>query len=170
MAIEVWRLIPHWPEYEASTFGRIRRVKATRGTRAGKILKLRPHDGYWKVMLRRNATPRMAWVHRLVALTFFGSPLDARMEVCHNDNDGQNNRLENLRWDTRANNSADRVAARTDIRGEKNPGAVLTEGHVRAVRKMLSQGIRKTLIARQYQVSPSTVGDIARHRTWRHVI
>lgn len=166
---EEWRGVPTWPEYEASSMGRVRRVKASRGTRAGKILKQRLCDGYFKVSLSRNAQPVSEWVHRLVALAFHGVPVDPSHEVCHNDNDGTNNQYRNLRWDTRASNSADRVANGTHIRGESNPGAKLTEDQVREIRSEIGRGRTQSSIALDFGISRATVGDIATQKAWRHL-
>lgn len=166
---EEWCAIPGWPEYEASSLGRVRRVKASRGTVAGKILKLRLHGGYYKVSLSRNAKPRVEWVHRLVALAFHGLPSDPSMEVAHGDNCGTNNTRGNLRWDTRAGNSADRVRHGTHIQGEANPGAKLTDDAVRQIRSALSGGRTRRSQAAAYGVSIGTIDDIAVGRSWRHV-
>lgn len=51
---------------------------------------------------------RAARVHRLVLEAFVG-PCPEGMEACHNDGNPANNRLENLRWDTRRNNILDAI-------------------------------------------------------------
>lgn len=47
-------------------------------------------------------------VHRLVLLVFVG-PCPDGMEACHGNDVPHDNRVENLRWDTRAANVADSV-------------------------------------------------------------
>lgn len=166
---EEWRSIPGWPEYEASSHGRIRRVKSSRGTRAGKLLKQTIDTGYFKVSLSRDAQPKRDWVHRLVAMAFHGVPSDPLMEVAHKDNDGQNNIPSNLRWATRADNSADRVGHGTHIRGEANPGAKLLEDQVIKIRAALVAGIKRRTLAEMFDVSLTAIDDIAVRRTWRHI-
>lgn len=67
---------------------------------------------YWTVSLSDFGKPRQSWtkrrVHLLVLETFVG-PRPHGMFGCHNDGDKDNNRLENLRWDTASNNSYDTV-------------------------------------------------------------
>lgn len=46
--------------------------------------------------------------HRAVLLAFIGPCLDG-MECCHNNGDPLDNRLENLRWDTRQANTIDKI-------------------------------------------------------------
>jgi predicted XRE-type DNA-binding protein len=47
--------------------------------------------------------------------------------------------------------------------------AKLTEGQVREIRRQLRMGVNQKTIATQYKVHQSTISDIARGRTWRHV-
>jgi hypothetical protein len=47
-------------------------------------------------------------VHRLMAIAFLGEPPPG-CEVCHNDGDGTNNVLSNIRWGTRSENILDSV-------------------------------------------------------------
>ena len=65
-------------------------------------------NGRLQVNLCRDG--QMSWrlVHRLVLEAFRGSCPDGH-ECCHYDDDPTNNRLENLRWDTRSENILDRV-------------------------------------------------------------
>ncbi|NVI27306.1 hypothetical protein G4D42_29600 [Burkholderia pseudomallei] len=166
---EIWKTIPGWPEYEASSHGRVRRVLPARGTRAGKILTPRHTCGYLKVSLSRNAKARTEWVHRLVALAFHGVPDDPLKEVAHGDNCGTNNVPTNLRWDTRAGNSADRVEHGTHIQGVANPGAKLNDAAVRTIRAELARGTARRVLAHRFAVGRATIDDIATRRSWRHV-
>lgn len=103
---EVWKDIPGWEGYyQASTLGNIRR--------AGKQVPLRPapygrdrkHLG---VSLWRNNRGKTMKVHRLVASTFLGH-CPQGYEVCHNDGNPRNNRVENLRYGTPSDNARDRL-------------------------------------------------------------
>ena len=112
--MEIWKDIPGYEgKYQASSLGRIRsldRQVGTPGLVGGKFMKgrvLRPgptKSGHLYVVLGHGApgTP----VHQLIARTFIGPRPDGT-EVCHNDGDPTNNRIENLRYDTRTNNILD---------------------------------------------------------------
>ena len=63
-------------------------------------------------------------------------------------------------------NMADKVAKRRQLSGERNGTAVLTEAQAMTV---LKDGRRTCDIAREYGVSPETVGHIRRGRTWKHL-
>lgn len=111
---EVWRPIPSYPGYEASDLGRIKSCERVivRATRFGEIRQpireriLKPgrfSDGREFVVLTGQKNRQ---VHRLVLEAFVG-PCPPGMEACHNDGDHTNNRLSNLRWDTRSSNMLD---------------------------------------------------------------
>lgn len=57
-------------------------------------------------------------------LTAFVGPCPDGMEGCHNDGDPHNNRLDNLRWDTRANNARDAIRHGTHPWLKKNGGRI----------------------------------------------
>jgi hypothetical protein len=121
--VEIWKPIPGHPYYEASTLGRIRsidRVIAHGGAKVpvrrlrGKVLKLavNPHGGHLQVNIDRKTFR----VPGLVMRTFVGE-CPPGLEVCHQIADTENNRLDNLRYDTRLSNRADMKKAR----GPQNP-------------------------------------------------
>jgi hypothetical protein len=102
--VERWALIPNWGGYySASDAGRIWSRYSER------VLKPYPRpEGHLLVDLRYNGARRVVRVHRLVLETFVG-PCPDGMEACHANGDPADNRLVNLRWDTRRSNNLDRV-------------------------------------------------------------
>ena len=107
---EIWKPIPNYPGYEVSNTGKVRSYRKREKGRGWFIADepqriLSPHkcNGYPFVMLAKNDPQR---IHRLVMLAFVG-PCPDGMEVCHNDGDPRNNNLDNLRYDTRKENSRD---------------------------------------------------------------
>ena len=96
--------------YEVSDLGRVKSLGRPycNGVRSFPPRILRPgpsNYGHMSVVLGRGNT-RM--VHTLV-LEAFVSPRPPGMDSCHNDGNPKNNRLDNLRWDTRSNNIRDGV-------------------------------------------------------------
>lgn len=89
-------------EYEVHPEGKVRRTTWKKGAKGGRILKPRLNPaGYFQVHLRRkNVT-----VHRLVALTFLGSPTGNAREVNHKNGIRTDNRRENLEWVTSSENN-----------------------------------------------------------------
>jgi hypothetical protein len=110
---ERWRPIPGHDGYEASDKGRVRsldRVVVRRSGRPmpvlGRILKSAPNRSGYPVVRLGGGNHKK--VHRLVLEAFVGA-CPPGMEGCHWDDDKLNNRLSNLRWDTRSANNHDRV-------------------------------------------------------------
>jgi hypothetical protein len=109
---EEWRPVVGHPGYEVSDRGRVRSVdrvvKTANGERHYKGQLLRPgpgNAGHLSVVLGKRKT-RM--VHQIVLEAFVG-PRPAGMDACHGIGGVKNNRLENLRWDTRTNNILEAV-------------------------------------------------------------
>lgn len=99
-----WRAIPKYPDYEVSALGDVRRH--------GRVLKLmEARSGHLAVTIYRVGGRRgnKVQVHRLVALAFHGQPADAGSVVRHMNGHPFDNRPENLRWGSHAENMADRV-------------------------------------------------------------
>jgi hypothetical protein len=172
---EVWKPIPFAPDYAASSYGRIRRETPGRSRLAsmaipGRILRPGP-QGEWNGSRRRylgvqivfNGKARKCSVHKAVAWAFHGPPPTARHVVAHNDGDGHNNRPENLRWATQAENLADRSVHGTHDRGERNVQSKLTEDDVRAIRL---SALPEKVLGLRYGVAATTVGRIRRRERW----
>lgn len=62
--------------------------------------------GHLTIRLRRNGEGKPFFVHRLVMAAFVG-PCPDGMVVCHNNGNGLDNRLDNLRYDTQSENMND---------------------------------------------------------------
>ena len=107
-----WRSIPGYEGfYEASSEGEIRSLP--REKTKGLVLSQRTHkNGRQHVSLSRDGLVKTHLVHRLVLAAFEGE-CPPGFEACHNDGDPGNNRIENLRYDTRSSNAKDAVQHRT---------------------------------------------------------
>lgn len=93
MSKEVWRPVPFAPEYEVSSFGRVK-------NEFGRILKGNIKHGYHYVNIRSLRDYR---VHRLVALVFIPNPNNLPI-VNHLDHNRLNNKVDNLEWCTQKDN------------------------------------------------------------------
>lgn len=85
---ELWGKIPGWDKYEASTYGRVRRV-------GRKVLKQRLAPMGSLVNLSQDGRRSVQVVHRVVALTFIGESTRLR-HYTWKDGNRSNNRLDNL--------------------------------------------------------------------------
>ena len=111
-------VVGHEGSYEVSDLGRVRSLDRTR-----------VYTSKWGTPMRRffpgrilfaSSTAKTGYsivhfgngqsglVHRLVLTAFVGPPPEGT-ECCHNDGNPQNNRLENLRWDTHQSNLLDQA-------------------------------------------------------------
>lgn len=157
---------PGDPRYGVTRDGRVFRIVRARFGRPVPA-ELRPWRtrGYPYVSLSGN---KKITVHQMVAETFLGPRADGR-EVAHGDGVRHHNAERNLRWDTRRGNFADKVAHGTDNRGEKHPLAKLRAGDVIAIRRRRGEGERSSDLAREFDVTPATICDITKGRSWTHV-
>lgn len=110
---ENWKPVPGYEDlYEVSSLGRVRslgRVDPLGRNVAPRVMKPAVRrDGYGAVALWRDGVKVQWLVHRLVLTAFVGE-CPPSLEGCHNDGNPRNNRLDNLRWDTRSENQLDRV-------------------------------------------------------------
>jgi len=109
---EQWADIPGWPNYQASSFGRIKSLHRViiispvrKKTIRERILKQSIADGYWYVGLRRDNFSHRKQTHRLVAFCFKENPLNLP-EVNHKDLNKLNNSIDNLEWVTTRENAS----------------------------------------------------------------
>ena len=138
--------------YEVSDRGRVRSVErfVSRGgapmhVRA-RILRChqRP-DLRTSVVMARDGINRNVFVHTLVLTAFMG-PRPSGQEACHWNGDASDNRLENLRWDTRSGNRRDMIRHGRDPKKSKTHcvrGHLLAEPNLKAA--ALKRGLRECL-------------------------
>lgn len=112
MSDEIWRAVPGYEgAYEVSSEGRVRsldRLDAAGARRRGRELSARRVNHTHLMVTLRDGARHDVLVHRLVLETFVGPSPDGT-EACHWNDDPTDNRLENLRWDTRSANQFDSV-------------------------------------------------------------
>ena len=97
---EVWKDVDNFPNYEVSNLGQIRNKKTNR------ILKpATTKHGYQIVCLRKDNKTTTRSVHSMVAKTWLvNDNPKMKTDVHHIDHDKQNNRADNLKWVSRAEN------------------------------------------------------------------
>ena len=165
--MERWRDIPGYEGiYQVSDFGRVRsryrrgRYSWTQVTDSWRLLKPgREGNGYLYVALSLGGERKNRSVHTLVAEAFLG-PRPAGMQVCHADGSTDNNRLENLRYDTPAGNQAD---------CRKRRGRKLQREDVLDIRFRAGDGERVPDIAGRYGITPKAVYNVLGGKAWGRV-
>ena len=102
---QYWKQIPGFPSYLVSKDGRVLSLKNSQPI----ILKNQTRlKGYKFVNLREGKISKSIDVHRLVLMAFVGMPPEG-MECDHINRVRDDNRLENLRWVTKAENEANKL-------------------------------------------------------------
>lgn len=146
---EVWQPIPTAPEYEASSYGYIRKREN------GRILSdFDNSNGVPSVWVIRRGKRSNVAVHLLVAEAFHGMPPDEneyKYRVENISGEAWDVRPENLKW----------------VRQRAN--ATLTVSDVRQIKHMLREGYRQCDIANEMGTSQQIVYQIKAGKTWKDV-
>ena len=152
--------IPNFPGYFATKDGRI--YSGPRKRRPiGRFLRPYVQRGeYLHAGLHHNGVVHVKQVHRLILETFVG-PCPDGMECCHYNGDPTDNRLENLRWDTRSNNRLDAVRhGNTKLNGQQ-------VGEIR--RLLASKTMTQTEIGEVFGVCNAMISLINTGKSWSYV-
>ena len=182
---EVFKPIPDFPGYEASTHGRIRSFyrRSGKGKGGGKgaewILENTPQSirepnlsrtGYPFLVLVKDQKHYTRTVHRLVLETFVG-PKPFGGCCRHLDGVRTHNYLANLTWGTYSENTFDRIkhGNMTSQTGEGNRSAKLTDAKVLEIRKLAAQGLPQKVLVEMFNSSTGNINNVIHRRTWRHL-
>lgn len=130
--------------YEVSTLGRVRSIARvilrkngrTQSVKAGVLKPQKRKFGYLGIALSKDGKSCTLTLHRLVLESFVG-PREPWQECCHCNGDPSDNRLSNLRWDTKESNASDRPIHRPDryLSPQRVKEIALAKGSNRAVAK-----------------------------------
>lgn len=173
--IENWRPVVGFEgRYEVSDLGRVRSLdrRDHRGHRIpGRLLRqcfTGRARNYLFVGLHWGGVT-LKGVHILVLEAFVGErPSGA--DACHNNGIGTDNRVTNLRWDSRSANHMDKNAHGTMMRGETHHHATLTEAKVRLMFDMQGRGLSNGEIARAVGTRTHNVTRVLKRQRWKHVL
>jgi len=165
-----YRELDFAPGYRVGSDGTVWTLKINQNRQRSDWRPLNPwiQKGYASVKLGLGARKKYKTfrVHVLV-LTVFVGPRPKGADGCHNNGCRSDNRLENLRWDARAENLNDRIAHGTLLTGEKNKRAKLTDADVRSIR---NSDEKLAALALRLNVSISAVSNVRNRKTWSHVL
>lgn len=135
----------------------------------GRILKPKlSKSGYCEITIRGN----YYLLHRFIYEVFTGKVIPEGLQINHIDGNKSNNQFANLQLVTPSENIIHSI--RTGLRkvrvGSSVGGSILTEDKVREIKILLHSGTHlQKDIASMYGVSRSTISDIKRGLTWKHV-
>lgn len=166
---ETWKPVVGYENYyEVSDKGNVRSLCNNKGPRrAPRSLKVeQTHDGYGRVHLSKGGEKVRRKVHHLVLEAFVG-PRPTGLFGCHNDDNGMNNHLSNLRWGTRKSNYDDRDKNGSTAKGARHGCALISEDTARKVKTAAQDKSRLARdIANEYGVTVNIVRNIRNNKSW----
>lgn len=132
--MEIWKTIEGYPDYQVSTYGRIKSLRFNKE----KLLAISLDNlGYARVGLRNENGLKNKKVHRLVGETFL-ERIDGKNTVDHINHNRSDNHINNLRWATQ---SEQRLNSRPNCRST-NTG----ESHIHKQRNNYCVKIEKNFM------------------------
>lgn len=169
--MEEWKKISGFSDYSVSNTGYVRRDTPTKRCPVpNKILKPGSgKKGHLYVNLRRDGCAHSKYIHRLVLEAFVGEQPEIYDCCAHNNGDTSDNRLENLRWATFSENSADSVRHGTSSRpgGTDHFRSKLNHEKINEARKMREDGLSFRSIAKVFGVSHNTIREAISGRSYK---
>ena len=168
---EIWKDIPGFNNYQASSLGRIR-------NRSGRIMRPwitgKNKCGYERICPRadRFSACRGMYIHDLVSLAFIGSK-PVGYEVNHKNGKRLDNRSSNLEYVTHRQNVEH--ARSLDILkfkhlpvfyGSNNPVSRWTESDIIEMRRMRASGVSLKTIGNHFGWTKEGVWSVVSGRTW----
>jgi NUMOD4 motif/HNH endonuclease len=161
-----WRPIPGFPAYEASSCGRIRRIRSSNfGLRV-----LKPmigNRGYWKVTLYDpSGNQRAVMIHRAVCLAWHGFPEKGRDLACHRNGDHLDNRSENLYWGTAIENAKD--CLRHGRHSSQNQGKYVQNAYTRNTPRKIRIAFEQNVLTRKQYLAELNAFHTAREEHVLH--
>lgn len=132
------------------------------------FLKQRIHwKGYLYISLGTRKNRKSYRVHRLVAEYFLQNP-ENKPQVNHINSNKSDNRVENLEWSTAKENMQHSYKNnRNKIEGEGHHLAKLKEDDVIFIRK---SNLKKSVLAKMFNITRSTLGSVVNGKTWKHLL
>lgn len=154
-----WRVIPEFPDYEASAHGVVRRtVGGHSRTYVGRDVTPVNNKGYRQI----SVGDRTRGVHRLVASAFFG-PCPEGLEVNHKDHNKAHNAVSNLEYVTHAENQR---AAHAAGRYAREPRR-FTNADIATMRELHRNGMSQSEVARRFACGSPFVNRVVNNKARR---
>ncbi len=173
--MEVWKDIPGYEGYyQASNLGRIKSME--RFTKhnygglkkvPGKIMKLSmQRNGYIACPISVNGIEKRELVHRLVISAFCGINT---LHVNHLNGIKTDNNIINLEYCTVSQNAKHAFKIGLScIDGEKHPRSIFTNQAAFTIRQRALSGEKTSVLAKEFNVAPSTICNIKYGRAYRN--
>lgn len=165
---EEWRKVPGYKYYEVSNMGRVRSIERYILCKNGvtkrfnaTLIKLGTSAGYPSVGLYEDGIGKSVKVHILVARAFLGERPKG-YEVRHKNGNRMDSRLSNLEYGTHGENILDNYR----IYGYSHKTQKLSIDDARDIKIRLCFGVKQVELAREYNVSKTTINAIRKGRSY----
>lgn len=116
---------------------------------------------YKIVSIKINGKRITKRVHRLICIAFHGNPPDINSVASHIDGNCDNNKPDNLCWETQKINLSRKKNHGTDDLGIKNSRAKINLDELKKIRKLLSEGLTHAKIGKILNVSRTFITKIS---------
>lgn len=171
MKKEIWVNVTNYENYQVSNLGRVRSIKNKNNIL--EYIYLKPSNdgkGYSQVVLYANKKTKTYKVHRIVANMFIDN-IENKATVNHINGIKSDNKVENLEWSTRSENTKHKYAIGLDNnRGEKHPGCKLTEKIVLEIRERYNNNeTDRKKLSLEYGVHKGHIYQIVKRIAWKHI-
>lgn len=165
---EVWAWIAGYRDYYLiSSRGRIISLKCN-GSPVELKIKINVTHGYAEVSLQRDKNVSYHRLHRLILLSFRGTPVDDATGS-HLDGKKEHNCLTNLTWETLRENLQRKWEHGTMPHGATHHNSKLDKEKVIRIFQEHRNGETGGEIARRYNVSRATIRALLQRKTWKHI-
>jgi hypothetical protein len=165
---EIWKPVEGYNgNYEISTTGLLMSNKF----KSPRLLKSPVSGaGYRHLVLSKNNVHKTVLIHRLVAQAFLPNP-ENKPEINHINGVKTDNRLENLEWCTKSENSCHSLrTGLTKQIGETANNAKLNERQIRVILHIKQIGkMPSTKVGKIFGVKPYTIREIWNKKRWKQV-
>ncbi|MET3778910.1 hypothetical protein ABID20_004498 [Rhizobium alvei] len=129
----------------------------------------------WPFSKRENGYGQIFWrgkrttTNRVVCILSNGEPINNKLEAAHSCGNSLCCNPNHISWKTPKDNRRDKIMHGTHIQGEQISWSKLKEEDVRLIKSELIKNMTSLQIARTYGVSRSTIDDIKKRASWKHV-
>lgn len=166
---EIWSSVPNFPNYEVSSFGRLRRIKKSWSQLPGPLTPFTVTNGYKQFQFHNNGAKKALRIHTIVLEVFDREKIGIE-EANHKDGDTSNNNINNLEWVTPSQNMKHAYDTKLHPKpyGDKSHFSKLTPSQVNEIRVKICDGLMSMIsIAKEYSVSRYCIYRIRDGKSWR---
>ena len=169
MEKEIWKdILGYEGLYQVSNSGKVKSLSFNR-TNKSRILKNAITRGYVHITLFFKNKRKVTRIHRLVGTHFVPNP-ENKPEINHKDGDKTNNNDWNLEWVTSYENSIHAIhTGLSSTFGENVHTSKLKSTDIPIIFMRYNQGHRVVDIAKDYNISDTSIRDIIKRRKWKHI-